>query len=302
MFSRRHPYLFFLLVLTAIIAGTMVALSVLSFFSGDRKESRFGEKVGVIEVNGALLDPAPVLDSLKRFGRAGGVKAIVVRIDSPGGAVGAAQEVYREIKKTAGKKPVIASLGTVAASGGYYIASAADGIMANPGTITGSIGVLMEYANFRELLEKIGVYPVVITSAKYKDTGSPLRDIAPDERQLLQDFVDAVHRQFVEDVAAGRKMDKQEVGKIADGRIITGQEAHTLGLVDRLGNLADAVDWAAEKGGIKGRVETVHLPEEKMPFVKYLLETTASQVRQWLAGTETGTVSGGYVYDPATGR
>lgn len=302
MFSRRHPYLFFLLVLTGIIAGTMVVFSLISFLSGDRKVSRFGEKVGVVEINGAVMDSAEVLDSLERFRLAGSIKAIVVRIDSPGGAVGPAQEIYREIRKTASEKPIIASMGTVAASGGYYIASAADGIVANPGTITGSIGVLMEYANFQELLEKVGIYPVIITSGKYKDTGSPLRDMSPDEEELLQEFVDEVHGQFVEDVAKGREMEREKVAEIADGRILSGETAHALDLVDRLGNLADAVDWAAEKGGIKGRVETVHLPEEEMPLIKYLVKTAAAQVRHLLAGTETGTLSGGYMYDPGITR
>ncbi|MFP4159502.1 MAG: signal peptide peptidase SppA [Desulfobacterales bacterium] len=302
MFSRRHPYLFFLLMMTGIIAGSIVVVSVLSFFSGDKAESGFGEKVGIVEVSGAVLNPEPVIDSLKRFRRAGGIKAIVVRIDSPGGAVGASQEIYREIRKTADKKPVIASMGTISASGGYYIASSADGIMSNPGTITGSIGVIMEYANFRELLEKVGVYPVVIKSGEYKDVGSPLREMDKDEKKLLQDFVDGVHSQFVDDVAEGREMDRKEVAKIADGRIFTGKTAHDLGLVDRLGNQEDAVDWAAEKGGIKGRPETVRLPEKETSFIKYLLETTAAQVRQWLAEAETEQISGGYMYDPGTRR
>lgn len=301
MFSRRHPYLFFLVVFTGIIAGSAVVLSILSAVTGEKADWRFGEKVGVINVTGAILDPVPVLDGLRRFSRAEAVKAIVVRIDSPGGAVGPAQEIYREIRKTAGQKPVIASMGAIAASGGYYIASAADGIMANPGTITGSIGVIMEYTNFREVLEKIGLYPVIIKSGKYKDAGSPLREMTEEEQKLLQSFVDQVHRQFVEDVAAGRQMDVAKVAEIADGRILTGKDAQAYGLVDRMGNLADAVDWAAEKGGIKGHVETITLPEEEFSLVKYLLDVAAVHIRQWMARADTGRLSGGYMYRPAGG-
>ncbi len=302
MFSRRHPYLFFLLVFAGIIAGASVTLSVISALSPGGKEVKYGEKVGVVNVKGPILDAAPIIDSLQRFDRSGGIKAVVVRIDSPGGAVGASQEIYRQIRKTAKNKPVIASMGNIAASGGYYIASAADGIVANPGTITGSIGVIMEYTNIEKLLEKIGLYPVVITSGKYKDTGSPLREMTEDERRLLQEFADTVHRQFIEDVARGREMETSAVGKIADGRIMSGQTAREHGLIDRMGNMADAVDWAAEKGGIKGEPKTVSLPEEKLPLVKYFLDKTSAELRQWLSEVQTGSLSGGYIYDPGTER
>ena len=302
MFSRRHPYLFFLLVFAGIIAGASVIVSVISALSPDGKEVKYGEKVGVVNVKGPILDAAPIIDSLQRFDRSGGIKAVVVRIDSPGGAVGASQEIYRQIRKTAENKPVIASMGNIAASGGYYIASAADGIVANPGTITGSIGVIMEYTNIEKLLEKIGLYPVVITSGKYKDMGSPLREMTGDERRLLQEFADTVHRQFVEDVARGREMETSAVSKIADGRIMSGQTAREHGLIDRMGNMADAVDWAAEKGGIKGDPKTVSLPEEKLPLVKYFLDKTSAEFRQWLSEVQTGSLSGGYMYDPGTER
>ena len=298
MFSRRHPYLFFLLVFAGIIAGASVMLSVISALSPGGKEVKYGEKVGVVNVKGPILEAAPIIDSLKRFDRSGGIKAVVVRIDSPGGAVGASQEIYRQIRKTAENKPVIASMGNIAASGGYYIASAADGIVANRGTITGSIGVIMEYTNIEKLLEKIGLYPVVITSGKYKDAGSPLREMSEDERRLFQEFADTVHRQFIEDVARGREMETADVAKIADGRIMCGQTAREYGLIDRMGNMADAVDWAAEKGGIKGEPKTVTLPEEKLPLVKYFMDKTSAELRQWIREARTGSLSGGYMFDP----
>jgi protease-4 len=189
-------------------------------------------------------------------------------------------------------------MGAVAASGGYYIASAADGIVANPGTITGSIGVIMEYTNFKALFEKIGLYPVIITSGKYKDVGSPLREMTEDERDLLQNFVDTVHRQFVDDVAAGRKMERNEVEKIADGRIITGETAKLHGLVDKMGNLADAVSWAAKKGGIAGEADVIYLPEEKLSLIEYILDMTSSQIQQLFAQINTAVLSGGYMYSP----
>lgn len=300
MFSRRHPYLFFLLAFAGIIAGASVALSVIALFSPEKRAMKYGEKVGIIEVKGVILQAEPVLEDLKEFRRARAVKAIVVRIDSPGGAVGPAQEIFREIRKTAEKKPVIASMGTIAASGGYYIASAADGIVANPGTITGSIGVVMEHTNFKALFEKIGLYPVIITSGKYKDIGSPLREMTEDERGLLQDFVDTVHRQFVDDVSSGRKMNREAVAQIADGRIITGETAKSHGLVDKMGNLADAVAWAAEKGGIRGEANVIYLQDEKLSLMKYILDMTSARIRQLFAETNTGILSGGYMYSPGS--
>ncbi|MBS0013136.1 MAG: signal peptide peptidase SppA, partial [Desulfobacterales bacterium] len=263
-----------------------------------KRQMKYGEKVGVIEVKGAILEAGPVLKDLRDFASAGAIKAIVMRIDSPGGAVGPSQEIFREIRRIRENKPVIASLGAVAASGGYYIASAADGIVANAGTITGSIGVLMEYTNFEALFEKIGLYPVIITSGKYKDIGSPLREMTGDEKKLLQDFVDTVHGQFVDDVAAGRKMNRQDVAEVADGRIITGQGARQYGLVDRIGNFYDAVEWAAEKGGIQGEPEVIYPPEEKLSIINYVLERISSAIRQQLTEISTGTLSGGYIYAP----
>ena len=298
MFSRRHPYLFFLLVFSGILGVSLISMSLISLMSGEDGDMRFGEKIGVIEVTGVILDAGPVLQSLKRFREAEAVKAIVVRVESPGGAVGPAQEIYREIRKTAEKKPVIASMGAVAASGGYYISAAADGIVANPGTITGSIGVIMEYTNFEALFEKIGLYPVIITSGKYKDMGSPLRKMTEDERTLLQEFVDTVHRQFVDDVAKGRGMDKEAVMKVADGRILPGETAQMHGLVDRMGNMADALEWAAQKGGIEGKIKTVYPPKEHLPLLEYLLDRAAVQVRQWFHEASPGTLNGGYMYAP----
>ncbi|MCD6273696.1 MAG: signal peptide peptidase SppA [Deltaproteobacteria bacterium] len=283
MFSRRHPYLFFLLIIASIFSVSLIGLSLIFFFAG--KDSDYsglnkssGEKVGIIEINGVINESKDVLDKLKRLRADNSIKAIVVRINSPGGSVGPAQEIFREIKKTALKKKIVASLGAVAASGGYYVAAGTEGIIANPGTITGSIGVVMGFTNFQELLQKIGLNPVVIKSGSYKDIGSPVRKMTEKERQILQDLSDQIHRQFISAIAEGRKMDLRKVESIADGRIFSGEEARKLGLVDRLGNLEDAVEWAGRMGGIKGKIKSVYIKDKRLPFLQYLTESALNNI------------------------
>jgi len=167
----------------------------------------------------------------------------------------------------------VASLGSVAASGGYYSATACDGIMANPGTITGSIGVIMEYANFKEIIKKIGLTPVVIKSGEYKDMGSPMRDLADTEKRLLQGVVDEIHSQFVKDVAIGRNIEEEKIATLADGRIFTGARALDLQLVDRLGNLGDAIEWAGVLAGITGDVVPVYPREDNMAVIKKVIHS-----------------------------
>jgi len=298
MFSRRHPYLFFILMISAIVAGSSVVLSLIGFVSSDRSEIGFGEKVGIIELSGVIAESRQILEQLKDFRDNDSVKAIVLRIDSPGGAVGPSQEIYREIRKTIEEKKVVASLASIAASGGYYVAAAADGIIANPGTITGSIGVILGYTNFEALFEKIGLSPVVIKSGEYKDMASPLRKMTDAERKLLQDFSDNVHAQFIDHVAQGRKITPEEVRDIADGRIFSGEQAKNMGLVDRLGNLEDAIEWAGQLGGIEGDISVVYPPEEELPFMKYLVDMSAEQVREALSRMNISMITGGYLYQP----
>ncbi len=225
MFSRRHPYLFFLLTFTSIVAVTTLVMSLLFVLGRQASDLQFGEKVGIIEVNGIIADAKNVIQNLKHFREDNSIKAIVIRIDSPGGAVGPSQEIFREIRKTLNKKKVIASMGAIAASGGYYVAAGTDGIVANPGTITGSIGVIMGFTNYQELLQKIGLVPVVIKSGEFKDIGSPAREMTAKEKTILKDFAKKIHRQFIMDIVAGRKMDQDKVESLADGRIFTGEES-----------------------------------------------------------------------------
>ena len=188
MFSRRHPYLFFILTFSSVIVTAMILMTLLVTFGTRDTEFEFGEKVGIIEINGVIADSEDVMRHLKQFREDKGIKAIVVRINSPGGAVGPSQEIFREIRKTVVTKKVVASMGTIATSGGYYIAAGANGIVANPGSITGSIGVIMGFTNYEELLQKIGLVPIVVKSGEYKDIGSPVREMKPEEKKILQDF------------------------------------------------------------------------------------------------------------------
>jgi len=283
MFSRRHPYLFFLLVFSTILAATLVVIGILIVTGSGRSELEFGRRVAIVDVAGPITDARETIEALRRYRRAEAVKAIVLRVNSPGGAVGPSQEIYREIRKTRKKKKVVASLGTVAASGGYYIAAAADRIVADPGTLTGSIGVIMGYTNVRQLLDKIGLSPVVIKSGRFKDIGSPVRAMTAEERKMLQAFADQIHEQFITAVADGRGLPQKKIRPIADGRIFSGQTAKRLGLVDRLGNLDDAVQWAGQLAGIQGPVESVREPVEKFHWLKYITETAVQKAVEALA-------------------
>ncbi|MCG6972685.1 MAG: signal peptide peptidase SppA [Desulfobacterales bacterium] len=295
MFTRRHPYLFFILVFTAVVATALVVMTFLFTLGTRESDFDFGEKVGVIEVNGIITESKTVLNQLKRFREDKSIKAIVVRINSPGGAVGPSQEIFREIRRTSAVKKVVASMGTIAASGGYYIAAGANGIVANPGTITGSIGVIMGFTNYQDLLHKIGLVPIVIKSGKYKDIGSPVRKMKPEERKILTDFADKIHQQFIQAVIDGRKMDRKKVESLADGRIFTGQESKKLGLVDRLGNLEDAIEWAGRLGGIKGKISTVYAKEKKFSILKLLTDSSARELFNHFLDSK---LSADYIYIP----
>jgi len=299
MFSRRHPYLFFILIFSSISAVAIIVISLLFVLgtrdSGYNDLKAGGEKVGIIEIKGVITDSKDVIHNLKCFREDKSIRAIVLRIDSPGGGVGPSQEIFREIRKTADFKKIVTSMGAVAASGGYYIAAGTDGIVANPGTITGSIGVIMGFTNFQELFRKIGLVPVVVKSVEYKDMGSPARDMREDERKILKDLSINIHKQFVTAISEGRKMDLSKVKSIADGRIFSGEQAKELGLVDRLGNLEDAIEWAGRMAGIKGKISSVYAPEKKTSFLKYLIESSMKELADRTVNTD---LYAGYLYSP----
>ncbi|MBI5740921.1 MAG: signal peptide peptidase SppA [Nitrospirae bacterium] len=221
-----------------------------------------GEKVALVRVTGVIVDSTDVIEELKEYAKDNSIKAVILRVDSPGGAVAPSQEIYEEVLKLKEKKKVIVSMGTVAASGGYYISAPADKIVANAGTLTGSIGVIMEIPNISGLMQKIGVEAQVIKSGEHKDLASIFKSLKPEEKQILQDVLDDVHSQFIQAVSDGRGMKFEEIKKLADGRIFTGRMAKQAGLVDELGNLQDAILLAGKLTGIKGDPEVVEKKEE----------------------------------------
>lgn len=279
---RRKPFLRGCLTVLLVL-GAFFALLLFISRMDDLPIAR-GERVAVIPLSGLISESGPVIEQLKRFGKDDSVKAIVLRIDSPGGGVGPSQEIYEEVKKVRAKKPVLASMGALAASGGYYIACAAQRVYANPGTMTGSIGVIMPFMNVKDLVEKIGVKGMTVKSGTFKDIGSPLRDMTPLERELLQGVVDNVHLQFVNAVADGRNLDRQDVLQIADGRIFTGEQAKELGLIDVLGNLEDAISDAGKLGKISGEPKVVTPPKKKISFLELLREETRTLIDEKLSG------------------
>lgn len=246
-----------------------IAVIVSLIFALLHKNLPIGDKVALIRIEGPIIDSKEAIDTLKDYVKDLSVKAIVLRVDSPGGAVAPSQEIYEEVRKAVAKKTVVVSMGSVAASGGYYIAAPATRIIANPGTLTGSIGVIMEIPNMEGLMAKIGVKSEVIKSGRHKDIASVFRGIKPEERAILQNVLDNVHDQFINAVSDGRKMLREDVQKIADGRIYTGEQALTVGLVDELGNLEDAVKAAAKLSGIRGEPSVVSR-EEKFSLISLL--------------------------------
>lgn len=279
---KKNPVLLGLMVFGVLISLFLVSIWALSYFS-NREESLWGgEKVAIIEIRGVIIDPQPVVEKLVKLRKNEKVKAIVLRIDSPGGAVGPAQEIYAEVRKAQKEKKVLVSVGSVAASGGYYIACGADKIMANPGSITGSIGVIVESLNVEELLNKLGLKSVVVKSGKVKDMGSPFRPMTDEEKKLLQGVLDSVHEQFIRAVAEGRNLPLEKVRELADGRIFSGEQARALGLVDELGNFEDAIALAAKLAGIKGEPEVIYPEKKRFSILDLLLQETASKILEGL--------------------
>lgn len=283
MNGKRHPVLYALFIYAVVAAGTILLWQWITLFREGYLGLSLGRRIAVVPIRGMITDSREVVDLLKKFRKDPQVKAVILRIESPGGGTAASQEIYREVRKTAARKWVVASMGNVAASGGYYVALAANRIVANPATLTGSIGVIMEVSNIQELLRKIGVSREAVKSGPYKDIASPLRPMKPEERLLLQEVIRNVHNQFIEAVMEGRKLSREQVEKIADGRVFTGQQAKSLGLVDELGSFEDAVEVTKKLVGLSGEVKIIYPETRRFSLWDLLLGLIPGNIRQHLS-------------------
>lgn len=274
--SRSPSFLSWVLVGGSAFLVFLVAVFAAVFFAA-RDEGGFflaGDRVGLITVEGLILNAGPTVADLERFAKDPGIRAIVLRLESPGGAVAPSQEIYSAVRRLRQetKKPVWSSIGVVGASGAYYIACATDRIYANPGSITGSIGVIAEWYNYGELLKWAKMKDVVFKAGKLKDAGSPTREMSPEESAYLQKMVDELHGQFVAAVAEGRKMKPERIWPLADGRAFTGQQALKLGMIDGVADQQQVIREAAKSAGIRGEPRVVTPPRERRSLLETLLD------------------------------
>ena len=271
-FSQRHPFLFgvmMIILAMALVTGVMAFFRAMGWTSGTLALS--GDKVGIVHVDGMILDASRVVSFIHTLEEDDSVKGVLLRVNSPGGAIAPSQEIYAAVKKLNQVKPVIASYGSTAASGGYYCSCPARLIYANPGSITASIGVMAEFVTVADAMEKFGIRPEVLTTGKYKAAGTPLRNLTDAQREQLLDLMHDLHDQFVDHVAEARGMQRARVAAIADGRAVTGRQAVSLGLVDRIGTQSDAIAELKKECGIEGRARLVEGPVTKRTLVQEIL-------------------------------
>ena len=274
---KKSPFLLASLTIGAIFLFFLLVIFAAGILRGDSVVMPVGNKLGILEVRGMILDSDSLIRQIDEFRRSTGIKAVVLRVDSPGGGVGPSQEIHAELVRLAQEKPLIVSMGSVAASGGYYLAVAGERIFANQGTITGSIGVIMSFPDYQELMGKVGVKSQVVKSGRFKDVGSPTRTFTDADRELLQGMIDDVHAQFVEAVSAGRKIPQERLQPFVDGRIFTGRQALEAGLVDDIGTMQDAIKYAAKVTGLGDDPTLVYPEPERTALLDRLLQGTVSR-------------------------
>jgi len=294
MAQKRDIIIGVVIAFAFLMAIGLFGLIFIGFLSptGDFEISGLGDNVGVVEVFGTIDETSgrKVVEQLDKWRKNNSIKAIVVHVNSPGGGVSISQEIYDAIKRAREEKPIVVAMASVAASGGYYIACAADRIVANPGTITGSIGVIFQFHTFKELMNKVGIGTETVKSGELKDVGSYSRDMTEKEDMMLRSVVMDTYEQFIEAVAEGRSMDKDEIYSFADGSIFTGLQAYNIGLIDTLGGLKEAIDLAADLAEIEGEPKVVRPYERKrLSFLDLLggvLGGIGTSVKQELVGPQ----------------
>ena len=271
-FSQRHPFLFGFFLITAAVILILGVMAAFFFWNQSGGLEGMGRpRVGLVSIDGSIESSQRVIHWMEQLQNDNEVQGVIIRINSPGGLVAPSQEIMQAVERLSAHKPVVASMAAVAASGGYYVACAADKIVANPGTLTGSIGVKAQLANFQELMSKLGIDDETITSGPYKDAGSPTKPLTPKEREYLQNLVDDLFDQFVRAVAKGRNMEESRVRELADGRAYTGRQAREHGLVDALGGLQTALDILQNQAGFQGRPMLLKGPEEERSLLSWIL-------------------------------
>jgi protease-4 len=270
---RNRTILWLLLGGGAFVLLVIAVLAVVITFSDDEaSDFGFSDRIQVVDLEGEIVDSRGVIQQLKRYEDSNSVRAILLNIDSPGGGVAVSQELYTEIKRLREKKDktIVAYMSSTGASGAYYVACAANKIIANPGTIVGSIGVIAEWTNYSDLMEWAKLKDIVFKSGEFKDTGSPSRGLSEREKVYFQSIIDDMYVQFVEAVAGGRQLDIQDVRTLADGRVFTGRDAKDKKLIDEIGNFQDAVDLTAKLAGISGKPRLIHLGRQRVTLLDVL--------------------------------
>src|SRR5271170_301384 len=271
---------FFLFVLAVF------ALVYLTLHAGgsDASMPSFGDRIGVVDLDGVILSPQPVVGQLKKFAEDSSIKAIIIHVNSPGGGVAASEEIYREVKRIRAekKKKIVVSIETVGASGAYYVASASDKIYADQGSIVGSIGVIAQWVNYGDLLKWAKLKDVVLKTGEFKDTGNPARDLTPAEQAYMQSLIDNMFGQFIQAVADGRSMKFDDVKAIANGKVWTGEQALSMKLIDNVGDFEAVVKDTAKSVNISGEPTLVHPEKER----RTMLDLLTGDVSQYLPNTE----------------
>ncbi|HNZ11646.1 MAG TPA: signal peptide peptidase SppA [Smithellaceae bacterium] len=298
---RKHPVMSGLLLLIVLGFVFYLIFYRAGAQTGSVGAKRFSlnDKVGVLPIEGLITDSFKINQQIDEFAEDSSIVAVVVRINSPGGSVGAAQEIYDAILELKKKKKVVVSMGSIAASGGLLIACAGDKIVANPGTITGSISAIMQFANFEELMKKVGVKSSVVKSGPYKDIGSPMREMTPEEQAIVQELVDDIYNQFIDVIVRNRKLTREQVAAIADGRVFSGRKAKDYGLVDQLGNMDAAAKLASVLAGKDGQYELVFPKKTGRGIFDLMFESAANSLNQALREKSEFTRTGvSYLYQP----